>query len=137
MSSGTSVTVKRAGWILLALAGVHLALLALATATHLPGWIGGQLWVTPQGLSDFAELSPSAGAFWAFWGSFAVPLGLLGAMVIRSAREGRTPPAYVGIGLIVWAAVGALIFEPSPFVLGAIPGAMLVVAARSRQAVAA
>jgi hypothetical protein len=59
------------------------------------------------------------------------------ALVVRGAREGQTPPAYVGIALIVWAALGALIFEPSPFVLGVIPGAMLVAAARSHRSVTA
>ncbi|MEV0354201.1 hypothetical protein AB0H88_51390 [Nonomuraea sp. NPDC050680] len=140
MSSDTFIPVKGVVWagrILVSLAGLHLLAMSLLSADHIPGWLGGELWFFPPNVDDLARPTPSMGAFWLTWGSFAVPLGLIGALVVGFGRRGQVPPPYLGIGVALWALVGAAVFEPSPFVLGVVPAALLLGAARRRRAVAA
>ncbi|MFI7643667.1 hypothetical protein [Nonomuraea sp. NPDC049400] len=140
MSSDTSVSVKSVVWaggILALLACLHLSSTALLSADHLPGWFRGELWFFPPNLDDLAMLAPNVGAFWMVWGSFGVPLGLVGALVVGYGRRGQVPPSYVGVVVGFWALTSAAVLEPSPFVLGVIPAVMLVVASRKRQAVTA
>lgn len=137
MSSETSVSVKSVVWaggILVFLACVHLAITGLAAAPHIPGWFRGEAWLPGTGgLAELGSPPANVGAFWLVWGSFAVPLGLLGALVARSGRGGRVPPPYVAGGLALWALVGAICFEPSPFVTVLVPCALLLAARRGRR----
>ncbi|MER6942861.1 DUF6463 family protein [Nonomuraea sp. NPDC000554] len=140
MSSDTKVSVTSALWagrILATLSCLHLALTGVANARHVTGWLTGGLWMTPRGLDDLATLGPDGAGFWIFWGSFAVPLGLLGAFVARMAKIGQVPPPYVAVVVAIWALVAAVVFEPSPFVLGVVPAAMLLAAWRKQRAAAA
>ncbi|MFC4011649.1 hypothetical protein ACFOY2_30765 [Nonomuraea purpurea] len=133
MSSETSSkSVVWAGGILMTLAGVHLAITSVLSARHIPSWFGGALWTFPPGPDFLAVLAPNEGAFWLVWGSFAVPLGLIGALVVGFGRRGQVPPPYLGIGVALWALGGAAVMEPTPFVLGAVPAAMLLAAWRRR-----
>ncbi|MEV6032264.1 hypothetical protein AB0L65_13995 [Nonomuraea sp. NPDC052116] len=134
MSSDTSVLVRRAGGMLVFLGCVHLVATAVLSAEHIPGWFGGSMWFFPPGPEDLSRLAPGVGAFWLVWGSFAVPLGLIGALVVGFGRRGRVPPAYLGIGVGVWALGGAALFEPSPFVLAVVPAVLLLVAHRRETA---
>ncbi|NUW42534.1 hypothetical protein HT134_20675 [Nonomuraea rhodomycinica] len=104
----------------------------LVSADHVPGWLGGELWHFPPHLDDLSRPAPNMGAFWLVWGSFAVPLGLVGALVAGLGRRGVVPPAYCGAGLALWALVGAAVFEPSPFLLAVVPAVMLLTARRPR-----
>ncbi|WP_214321807.1 hypothetical protein [Nonomuraea sediminis] len=139
MSSETTGSVKRvvrAGGILVFLACLHLVSTALLSMEHIPGWFRGELWFFPPGPDDFAHLAPGVGAFWLVWGSFGVPLGLVGALVVGLGRRGQVPGAYLGIVVTLWALSSAAVLEPSPFVLAVIPGVMLLAAARKRGVVA-
>ncbi|GAA1587643.1 hypothetical protein GCM10009678_82570 [Actinomadura kijaniata] len=126
-----------AGGILVLLACLHLSSAALLSADHLPGWFRGELWFFPPDPDDLATPAPNVGAFWMVWGSFGVPLGLVGALVAGYGRRGQVPPPYVGVIVGFWALTSAAVFEPSPFALGMIPAVMLLIASRKRQAMVA
>ena len=117
---------RRAGTILVAVAAAHVAYF-LPTALEATGdWMDGALWT----LDLDAEMTGTDAAFWALPGGFAVPLGLLGLLIRRQARQGTPPPAYLGWGLGAWALLASLLTEPSGFPVVLVPAGMLVVAAR-------
>lgn len=126
-----------AGGLLVFLACLHLVSTGLLNAHHMPAWFRGDLWLSPKGFSDLGALPVEIGAFWLVWGSFGVPLGVLGALVAGLGRRGQAPPAYVAICVAVWGVTSAAVLEPSPFIAVLIPAGMLLVAARRRRGVAA
>jgi hypothetical protein len=73
-------------------------------------------------------MTQSEAYFWSLLGSFAVPLLLLGALITRSAQEGRALPGYVTWTIAAWALGCAVIMEPSGFPLGLIPIGLLFAA---------
>lgn len=112
-----------AGWILIALGVFHLVVLTGMAYKHIPGWFGLDLW----GLdADPTQIQPSLGAFWSSYGSFAVPLMLLGAFVVHQARRGLPSPRFVGWGVGLWALGGAYLLEPTPFALAIVPVALIL-----------
>lgn len=112
-----------AGRILLALAVVHLVLMTGLGHRHVPDWLGLGLW---DASADPAAIKPALGAFWSSYGSFGVPLLLLGAWAVRQARRGLPVPAFVGWGLGAWALGGAYLLEPTPFVLALVPAVLIL-----------
>ncbi|MEV0616825.1 DUF6463 family protein [Nonomuraea sp. NPDC050404] len=131
MSSETTGSVKSVVWaggILLVLGAAHVVLSGVLSAAHIPGWWQGGLWNVR--IAALMSPEPAMGAFWLVWGSFGVPLALIGALVVGFGRRGQAPPVYLGVGVLVWALVGAALFEPSPFVVGAIPGVLMLAATR-------
>ena len=106
-----------AGRIMVLLGVVHVVSTVVISANHLADWFTGQLWLPEQGLGN---LTPEMGAFWLSLGSFGVPLALLGGLVTWCARIDRVPPAFVAWGVAAWSVVCAVVFEPSPFILGVI-----------------
>ncbi|MEU7830277.1 MULTISPECIES: hypothetical protein [unclassified Nonomuraea] len=140
MSSETDVSVRGVVWaggIIMFLAAGHLLITGVISAQHLPDWFSGALWLGADGLDGLRDPAPAAGAFWMVWGSFAVPLGLVGALVVRFGRLGQVPPPYIAIGVAVWGLVAAVVLEPTPFVLVVIPAGMLLAAQRGRRAATA
>jgi hypothetical protein len=114
-----------------ALAAAHVAYFLPSALGAAGDWIDGALWT----LDLDAEMTGTDAAFWALPGGFAVPLGLLGLLIRRQARQGTPPPAYLGWGLGAWALLASVLTEPSGFPVGLIPAGMLVVAARRAAAV--
>jgi hypothetical protein len=121
----------RAGTITVALAAAHVAYFLPSALEAAGDWIDGALWT----LDLDAEMTGTDAAFWALPGGFAVPMGLLGLLIRRQARQGTPPPAYLGWGLGAWALLASVLTEPSGFPVGLIPAGMLVVAARRAAAV--
>ncbi|RJL32097.1 hypothetical protein [Bailinhaonella thermotolerans] len=119
--------VKWAGRIIVFLGLLHLVTTALPNLGHVPSWLAGELWFPRHGI---AELTPATGAFWLTLGSFAVPLSLVGALVLAMDRRGVVPPAFTGWTVGLWGTAGALLLEPSPFIVVWVPAAMLITAAR-------
>lgn len=119
----------RAGGLLVGLAAAHTAYFLPNTVETLGDWLTGSLWT----LDLDAAMTHVDAAFWALPGGFALPLGLLGLLVRRQAREGTPPPAWLGWGVGVWSLTGSLISQPSGFPLGFVPAAMLLIAARRTQ----
>jgi hypothetical protein len=101
----------------------HLLITGWLSRKHIGGWLAGSAWPPAGGLSD---MGPAVGAFWLTFGSFALPQLLLGALIAKQGREGRTVPAYVGWGLAGWGVVCTALFEPSPFITVLIPAVMLL-----------
>ena len=116
----------RAGTIIVAIAATHVAYFLPSALEAAGDWMDGALWA----LDLDAEMTGTDAAFWALPGGFAVPVGLLGLLVRRQARQGTPPPAYLGWGLGAWALLASLITEPSGFPVALVPAGMLVVAAR-------
>ncbi|GAA3174491.1 DUF6463 family protein [Nonomuraea roseoviolacea] len=122
-----------AGGVIVFLACAHTLVTLAVSARHIPSWLQGGMWA-PDLFATLAAPPPVTGAFWISWGSFGVPLGLLGALVVRMGRAGQVPPLYVPCGITAWCLVAAVCFEPSPFATAAIPSIMLMLAWRRRRA---
>ncbi|WP_236240335.1 DUF6463 family protein [Streptomyces sp. CC228A] len=126
-----------AGGIMVGLGVGHLSLLAVMAWDDIGVWVEKGLWAAvPLGPAD-GPAEPAlqnAVTFWAGPGSFSVPLVLLGCLVWHLAGRGAAVPAWVGWGLAAWCVLGGILLVPSPFVLGAVAGALVVLAARRRAA---
>ena len=107
-------------------AAAHVAYFLPASIRALDEWRAGALWT----LERDVKMTGVDAAFWALPGGFALPLGLLGLLVRRHARQGTPPPAWLGCGVGAWALIGSLISEPSGFPVGLVPAGMLVAASR-------
>ncbi|GLZ76630.1 hypothetical protein Afil01_14370 [Actinorhabdospora filicis] len=112
-----------AGRIMMALGVIHLVLMTGLAYKHVPGWFGLELW-DPK--ADPTSIQPSLGAFWSSYGSFSVPLLLLGAFTVHQGRRGVPVPRFVGWGVGLWALGGAYLLEPTPFVLALIPAILIL-----------
>lgn len=73
----------------MALVGIgilHMVVLGLDALAHVPGWLRLQLW-TAEHWKPFLAQSPdilaSNAAFWSTVGSFAIPVIIIGALVVR------------------------------------------------------
>lgn len=112
-----------AGRILMALGVIHLVLMTSLAHEHVPGWFGLDLW---DAGADPTRIQPPLGAFWSSYGSFGLPLLLLGAFVVHQARRGVPSPRFVGWGVGLWALGGAYLLEPTPFVVAIIPAVLIL-----------
>jgi hypothetical protein len=133
MSIDTSVSLKRgkrnglviwAGLIMILQGVLHGVGALIANGDHWPTWLAGGV------SSDLASQVPSVAAFWLSWGSFGLPLALLGAVLTGLGRAGRVPPLYVPITFMIWGVLGGLM-APSPLLTALIPGTLLLMAAKS------
>ncbi|MFC7619642.1 hypothetical protein [Microlunatus sp. GCM10028923] len=107
------------GIALLVIAALHL--FAMSAHDLWPGWLAGELRSAVPG--DYG-----LGAFWAGIGGFAVPIGFLGFMIIRSGRQGRRCAPWIGYGLLGWAAVCCFLLGPSGFLTFGVPALLLIMA---------
>lgn len=117
-------------WSLIVLGALHLVLLTILHADVIGGWFAGGLWAAvPLGgpAAQSAEVQESLLAFWAGYGSFGMPFILLGALLLRIARR-TTPPVAIGVVVALWGAIGAVLLVPSPMVLAAAAGVVLIIA---------
>lgn len=122
----------------MALVGIgilHMVVLGLDALAHVPGWLRLRLW-TAEHWKPFLAQSPdilaSNAAFWSTVGSFAIPVIIIGALVIRLDERKIEIPAFVGWGLLVWAVAASLIIETSGFPLAAAIALCLIVGVRRR-----
>ncbi|MEU7894627.1 DUF6463 family protein [Nonomuraea sp. NPDC049152] len=116
-----------AGRITAFLGAFHLVITTAFSMGHLSTWLSGGLWFPANGLSD---LPPATGAFWLTFGSFGLPLLTLGFLIAWLGGRDVVPPAFVAWALGGWGTIGALAFEPSPFILIWMPAAVLLAARR-------
>ncbi|MFF4413672.1 DUF6463 family protein [Streptosporangium sp. NPDC001559] len=125
-----------ASGIMIALGAGHLSVVVLTGWARISDWVRQGLWAavpflgTGGDTGELVETLRDKTVFWAGPGSFAVPLVLLGCLTWHLAGRGVTVPAGVGWGVAVWCVVGGVILVPSPFFLGAVAGALIVLAAR-------
>jgi hypothetical protein len=127
--------IRWSGIALVAVGILHVIVLGKDALPHVPDWLRLQLW-TDEHWRPFEaqrlDILTSNAAFWATVGSFAVPMILLGALVIWLDRRGLPVPAFVGWALLAWFIVASLIIEASGFPLG-IPIAACLILGASRQ----
>jgi len=128
-----------ASGILVLLGTGHLVLASVITSDTLTSWVRNGMWAAVPLLGSLASpaAAPNALAFWAGLGSFAVPLATLGLLIWHLATRGILVPAFVGWIVAVWCLAGAVILVPSPFILGAAAGVLVVLAARPARVAAA
>ncbi|MEU7278568.1 DUF6463 family protein [Streptomyces sp. NPDC045431] len=120
--------IKWAGRVFVFLGVVHmLATLVLTFPRYAGAWFTGQLWPMWENPVDTA---PAMGAFWLTTGSFAVPLLVVGLLVLWLDRRGIVPPPFVAWTLGVWSVFGAVMVEPAPWVLVWVAVGLLVAGAR-------
>ncbi|MGW6708376.1 DUF6463 family protein [Streptomyces sp. NPDC054956] len=110
----------------------HMAFFTVKTGSSWGDWLSGTLHGRAA-IEDPAHLD-SLRLFWAMPGSFAVPLILLGLLVVRMARADQEIPRYLGWTLAAWVLLCGWILEPSGFPLGLAPVALLLLAHRARHA---
>lgn len=116
---------------LIALGIVHMVVLGSDAVPELPKWLGLNLWTFEhwQPLhSQPHDLALSNGVFWSTVGSFAIPLMILGGLILWLDRRGQAIPAFVGWALVAWVLFATLIMLPSGFPVGLVIAACLVIA---------
>ncbi|MGH8793679.1 MAG: DUF6463 family protein [Stackebrandtia sp.] len=135
MSSVTSGSVNRrptrrltlvVGVGLIFVSAFHLMLFFVASG-HVGDWLGGDLYTD---VDPFTRMRGSEGFFWASLGSFAAPLGLIGAWAIHTARSGAGVPAFVGWTLAAWGVVGFGVYPVGGFPLSVLFGVLLAIDGR-------
>ncbi|MEV6771661.1 DUF6463 family protein [Nocardia sp. NPDC051030] len=117
-----------AGRLLIAIGVLHIVAFVLFTHDSWSGWATGELHSGDPD-KDF-DLAVSTWRFWALPGGFAVPLIVLGALMVRTVRNGRIAPAYAGWSLGAWVLLNSYLLFPSGFLLGFIPVGLLIAADR-------
>lgn len=126
---------KWSGIALMVLGVAHLIALGIDALPFAQSWLNLDLWTTGHWL-PFAtqppKLAASNAAFWATLGSCAVPLIILGALIVRMTRDGIPVPLFVGWSLCLWLGACALFLEPSGFPLGWIISLALLLGIRRK-----
>ncbi|RCS22104.1 hypothetical protein DUT91_20245 [Phyllobacterium salinisoli] len=113
-----------------------MIVLGIDAVPEIPGWLGLGLWTTEhwQPLrAQRLELLASNAAFWSTIGSFALPLIMLGAVVIWLDKRKLPVPAFLGWSLLGWIVVASLIIEVSGFPLGIPIAICLILGARQQK----
>jgi hypothetical protein len=64
--------------------------------------------------------------FWSQIGSFAVPLGLLGGLIVWTAHRGSELPLWLGALLLVWLAAAIARAPRGGFWLAVVPALLLI-----------
>lgn len=126
-----------AGYAMIAMGLLHIAVLGMDALPLLGGWADGALWTTAHWqpvVVQAHDLVVNNAAFHATVGSFAGPVIVFGALVLWMDRHAITPPAFLGWGVGAWALLASMIMEPSGYPLGLIPAVLLILAARRRAA---
>lgn len=112
-----------AGGLLLVICLLHT--LVFAVHPYWADWLAGPL-------RESAFTADEAAQFWGLAGGFVVPGTLFGLLVIRTGREGRRLPPFVGPVLAIWAALCLWIVGPSGFLLVLVPAALLIITSLRR-----
>lgn len=125
---------KWAGYTMIGIGVLHILVLGLDAVPLLDQWARGALWTSAhwQPLASQArDLLVGNAAFHSTIGSFAGPVIVFGFLLLWMERRAIVPPAFLGWGLGVWAAMASLVMEPSGYPLGFIPAVLIVLASRS------
>jgi hypothetical protein len=109
---------------------LHLAVLGLDASGYVPAWIEGGLWTWEhwKPVASQSELLMLQGfAFWSTVGSFAIPLIILGCLLVSMNKRGIEVPRFVGWSLLAWGIVSSLLMPPSGFPIFVLVAAALCV----------
>ncbi|WP_457659998.1 DUF6463 family protein [Sinorhizobium medicae] len=97
---------------------LHMVVLGIDAAAEIPGWLRLELWTVEhwQPLrTQRLEVLASNAAFWSTVGSFALPLIMIGALVVWLGGKHLPLPSFLGWSLLAWIVVASLIIEVSGF----------------------
>jgi hypothetical protein len=125
--------VKASGLALIGLGLLHMVVLGVDALPEISGWFRLEQWTLAHWqpfASQPTALAASGAAFWSTIGSFAIPMILLGALIVELARRGQAVPGYLGWTLLGWMLLASLIVEPSGFPLGVAIALCLVIGVR-------
>ncbi|WP_286213364.1 MULTISPECIES: DUF6463 family protein [Mycolicibacterium] len=92
-----------------------VAHVSLAAKARKPVWSQ----IADEGIVNTVTLEPTpeqldkAEAFWFSPGSFGVPFGLLGALVLHMTRRGQPVPRWLGWTIAAWAGVAGVMLPKS------------------------
>jgi hypothetical protein len=128
--SGFNAT-RAGGWVAIAGSLIHLVLTSSTRAGVWADIISAGWWNTIT-LRPSASQLQAAEAFWITPGSFAVPLLVLGILVVFSVTEGHRVPGALGWILAAWGVVGASLMPISGAWLFIVVGALFVAGDRGR-----
>lgn len=110
--------IRVSAWALVAIGVLHLAMFTYEARGLIPGWAAGGLWTDDHWLPFLEQpplLAANLNAYWATMGGFAIPLMMLGFLLLWMDARAIRPPAFVGWGVLAWAALNAAIIEVSGF----------------------
>ncbi|BBD38552.1 DUF6463 family protein [Aminobacter sp. NyZ550] len=108
--------VKWSAIALISLGIIHMLVLGAEIPAELPNWLSLNLWTWDHWAPLRAQpldLALSGGVFWQSIGSLAIPLVILGALILWLDRRSLPIPVFVGWGLLVWTAIMTAIMPPS------------------------
>ncbi|THV30008.1 hypothetical protein [Glycomyces paridis] len=109
-----------AGWAVVAIGLLHIA--AIAPSAAWADWFDGSLRVLGEDWESIAT-------FWALPGGLAVPVILLGLLMIRFGRQRQAIGLWFPVALLAWVSFCVWLIGPSGFMLVSVPVVLLVVAA--------
>ena len=122
-------------WGIIGLCVLHMVVLGYDASNHAASMLRGELWTWEHWgpvSSQRPALVITGFAFWSTIGSFAVPLGVLGALVLWMINRGLRIPGFVGFTLLAWGAVSTVLIPPSGFPIFVLVAIGLCVALRRR-----
>lgn len=102
----------------LVLGVVHFLVLGADLPAELPRWLSLNFWTFEHWAptrEQNVDLALSGAVFWATLGSLAVPLMVLGGLLLWLDRRGLPIPPFVGWVLVAWFALLTAIIPPSGF----------------------
>lgn len=114
--------IRWSGYALIALGVIHILVLGVDIPGELPRWLSGGMWTLEHWQpvrSQSADMVAMNSVFWATLGSLAVPLALLGSLIVWMDRRRLPIPTYIGWVLVGWSLIMSLLMPPSglPLVL--------------------
>ncbi|MGZ2376878.1 DUF6463 family protein [Sinorhizobium medicae] len=127
--------IRWSGIALMVIGILHMVVLGIDAAAEITGWLRLELWTVEhwQPLrTQRLEVLASNAAFWSTVGSFALPLIMIGALVVWLGGKHLPLPSFLGWSLLAWIVVASLIIEVSGFPLG-IPVAICLIIGARRQ----
>jgi hypothetical protein len=131
--------IRWSGIAMVALGILHMIVLGIDAVAEIPGWLRLELWTAehwqPLRIQRLEVLASNA-AFWSTVGSFALPLIMIGTVVIWLDKRQLPVPAFLGWSLLAWIVVASLIIEVSGFPLGIPIATCLILGARRQKGLA-
>lgn len=119
------------GWVAIVGSVIHMVLTSISRAGVWADIVAAGWWNTVT-LRPSADELRFAEAFWLTLGSFAVPLFMLGVLVVFAARRGHRVPGVLGWILVVWGILGASLLPVSGAWLFIVVGILFVAGDRVR-----
>lgn len=113
--------VRFAAVSMIVLGVVHMFVLGVDLPGEMPRWFNLNLWTFDhwQPVRDQdVDLALSNAVFWATMGSFALPIMLLGVLILWLDKRGLPIPPFVGWAMVGWFAIMTLLMPPSGFPVG-------------------